>query len=114
MSAQVVAFWVLLASLCGAAVTGFIVAGRWMMSRVEVPAEVERFANAITPENADVLMQEEFLRIEAFQAVLAEIEQILDDSLVSVETLTIVAEIEALLDDCLVHLDRMRLARAAA
>lgn len=54
MTAETVAWTVLLFALCGASVTGLIIGGRWIMRRVDVPAEVAVFANAITAENADV------------------------------------------------------------
>lgn len=120
MTAEQIAVIVLLVALGGICLTGLAIAGRWIMSRVEASADVERFANAITPENADVVAQQRAFAEKQREAMVAEMCDLLDeamadlDALVAEETAAVVDEVEALLDDCAIQVRRMGRRAAAA
>ena len=114
MTVTDVALGALLIGICGAAVTALVIFARWIESRAHASADVERFADAITAENADVLAQEAAAYSDARDALSDEMCDLLDEAVADVDALFEAAELvdeleglQALLEDMGAHVNRV-------
>lgn len=115
-------FWLIVlgVSVSGIALTLLAMAGRWIWDRADRDADVTRFANAITAENADVVAQEAAAYSDSREALVDEMVGLLDGAIDDIEALSDAADLvdeleglEALLDDMGTHTNRLDRAAAA-